>query len=178
MLTNTTSLCCSDETSIQKHWKIRLIPLSQSVAILLPQFEQNLLVSCLLCPQFEQNMLKTKMAGMAGTCSLHPWCISRKLDPVPYDYDVLFSIYEWSLELGEGFRIWSDIFKLEVMFSNSERGFEIRSDVFEFGVKFWNLEWAFRIKSELLESGVSFYNYEWTLRIRSELLELRVNFYN
>ena len=62
---------------------------------------------------------------------------------------MLFSIYEWSLEFGEGFRIWSDIFKLEVMFSNSERGFEIRSDVFEFGVKFWN--W-----SELLELRVNF----------------------
>ena len=67
---------------------------------------------------------------------LHPWCISRKLDTVPYDYLVLFSIYEWSLEFGENFRIWSDIFKLEVMFSNSERGFEIRSEGLEFGVEF------------------------------------------
>ena len=45
-----------------------------------------------------------------------------------------FSNSEWR------FRIWSDISKLEVMFSNSERGFEIRSEGFEFGVKFWNLE--------------------------------------
>ena len=47
------------------------IPLSQSVAILFPQFEQNLLVSCLLCPQFEQNVLftfclPTKMATTSG----------------------------------------------------------------------------------------------------------------
>ena len=53
---------------------------------------------------------------------------------------MLFSIYEWSLEFGENFRIWSDIFKLEVMFSNSERGFEIRSEGLEFGVEFSNLE--------------------------------------
>ena len=47
------------------------IPLSQSVAILFPQLEQNLLVSCLLCPQFEQNVLftfclPTKMATTSG----------------------------------------------------------------------------------------------------------------
>ena len=148
MLTNTTSLWWDVDTKAPKN-KTH-IPLSQSVAILFPQFERNLLVSCLLCPQFEQNMLfafclPTKMAG---TCSLHPWCISRKLNPVPYNYLVLFSIYEWSSEFGENFRIWSDIFKLEVLFSNSERGFAIRSVI-------WNSEWSFRIWSELLELRVN-----------------------
>ena len=82
-------------------------------------------------------LLANKDGGNGGNMFiLHPWCISRKLDTVPYDYLVLFSIYEWSLEFGENFRIWSDIFKLEVMFSNSERGFEIRSEGLEFGVEF------------------------------------------
>ena len=136
------------------------IPLSQSVAILFPQFEQNLLVSCLLYPQFEQNVLFTFClpTKMARTCSLHPWCIFRKLDLVPYDYLVLFSIYEWSLQFVSNwkscFRVQRGVLKLGVSFG-------IRSGVLEFGVRVSNLEWTFRI--------------EWPFRIRSELLELRVN---
>ena len=139
------------------------IPLSQSVAILFPQFEQNLLVSCLLCktcclPSACQQRWREWREHVHCIHDAFPESSIQSLTTI----SCCFRFTSGVQEFGENFRIWSDIFKLEVMFSNSERGLKL-------GVKVWNSEWSFRIRSEVLEFGVTF-------GIWSELLELRVNF--
>ena len=117
-ITNTTSLCCSDEMSIQKHWKIRLAYLCHNLS---QYYSLNLSKTCLCLVSYIHSLSKT--------CCLPSACQQRWREHVHCTHDAFSeSLIQSLTTISCCFRFTSGVYN----------SFQIGSDVFEFREGFWN----------------------------------------
>ena len=155
MLTNTTSLCCSDEMSIQKHWKIRLTYLCHN---LLQYYSHNLSKTCLCLVSYVHSLSKTCCLPSACQQRWREWRkhVHCTHDAFPESSIQSLTTITCCFRLRVELRIRREFPNLELIFSNWKWCFRIQGGVLKLGVKVWNSEWSFRIWSEDFEFGVSF----------------------